>query len=128
MQTTPIFPYQLDVMPFGCYCNRGHLQACPTKLDQAAQLRQQFVGDWQGALASSAPSQSVQAVHSVGQQFALRYGWPVQQRVEQLLRAQSPQLLPYLQSLGCGPLPQAPNRGSAQQGAAVYDSLLGRVF
>ena len=123
--STPLYPYQLDTVPFGCYCNRGFVQDCASRPEQTLQARQQFIGDWRGAVAQP---RSVH-VHHVAQHFALRYGWPVQQRVEQLLGRQSPQLLPYLETLGCAPLPPATAAAPpAQQGALVYDSLLGRVF
>lgn len=102
-----MYPYQLGTMPVGCYCSQGYVPHCPTKAQQTDQLRQQFIGDWVGALAQPT---SVH-VHNVGQQIAFRYGWQAQRQIEQLLRDRAFQsTAPHLQ---------------AQQ---IYDAYLGRTF
>lgn len=113
-----MYPYQLGTLPTGCYCNSGYTSHCLNKREQSSADREQFVQDWNAAVAH--PRFSSQAA----QHFALRYGWRVRNNVETMLEQRSPQLMPYLESLGCGSL----NVPFPQQANTIYNSLLNRAF
>lgn len=113
------FPYQLETLPYGCYCNRGLSTECKSREQQAEEHRQSFIQYWDASL-----SKDPRAIHQVGQQFAHRYGWGVQRQVEQALIQSPGQVMPYMKLLGCSSCAAQPQN----QGGVIYDNLLGRQF
>ena len=108
------YPYQLDVVPVGCYCQEGFTPDCPSIPQQTADARAQFSYDWDRA------KQEPRLAHFAAQHFALRYGWKTRDTVESLVRERSPHLMPYLQTLSCAPVPS--------NTSGIYSTLLNRAF